>query len=653
VRKKLKESLNIFHSYGYLPSAELLELIYQGKIDIEEIKNIISISKTLKLDGETPTIDYIKLNILKKQESNINWYEIDRLRVYLEKKRNDKIYFILLKSFLDQKIIDDYINFLKLKKLNFEDKLNFTISEVNKDNIKKEENKEEKEIILNASSTFEKIKVNNNLISTFKSLIEDEVKNKKKEVDEKDSEKGILGNLKESKKKEASKVNENETSKKEENKEENAIEKIKKKVKILVNYSTNKVEWVENDVKILKSYETKPKKVELADFLTFFRNKYKEIQSLLMKRTDVNNNLVSINNLTGRTTETIIGIVRELNFNNDKFDLIVEDLSGAVRVIVDLNKNPQIKETALNLVPDDVVAFQGKLKGKTFYAENVIYPDIANNHVKWLEDSEIKEDVYAIALSDVHVGSKLFLEKKFNKLIEWLNGKNNKLHGKIGYVLISGDLVDGIGVYPEQIEELDINSAVEQYNKFSELIEKFPSEINVIISPGNHDALRLAEPQPILDKDLREKLEQLSNVYLVSNPSWVLLREKIKVLIYHGYSYDYFINNIDHLRNRLSYDEIHKLMTLLLQKRHLVPTYGSAPIYPEKQDFLFIEDVPNFIVSGHVHKSSVGSYKGVKLLSSSCWQDRTPFQEKVGHNPDPGKVPLINLKDGKVKLLQF
>ena len=648
MKKKLRELCNILHSYGYLPSSELLELIYQGKIEVEEIKNIISISKTLKLDGEMPTIDYIKLNILKKQESNINWHEIDRLRVYLEKRKNEKIYFILLKSFLDNDFIDKYFNFLKIKKLCFENNLNFLenkeidekkeeIKEKTKNEDKKMSffNKEErKELIINTSSTFEKIKVDNELISTFESLIEENYKEKKE-------------------KEELNKEQNTSKEKKAEEENSNVVNEIKKKVEILVNYSKNKVEWVENDVKILKSYNSKPKKIELADFLSYFRNKYKEIQSLLMKRPDVNNNLVSINNLTGKTTETIIGIVRELSFNNDKFDLIVEDLSGSVRVVVDLNKNPQIKEVALNLVPDDVVAFQGKLKGKTFYAENVIYPDIANNQVKWLEDFDIKEDVYAIVLSDIHVGSKLFLEKQFNKLIEWLNGKNNKIHGKIGYILISGDLVDGIGVYPEQIDELDINSAVEQYSKFSTLIERIPSEINIIISPGNHDALRLAEPQPVLDKDLREDLEQLNNVYLVSNPSWVLLREKIKVLMYHGYSYDYFINNIDHLRNRLSYEEIHKLMAFLLQKRHLVPTYGSAPIYPEKQDFLFINDIPNFIVSGHVHKSSVGSYKGIKLLSSSCWQDKTPFQEKVGHNPDPGKVPLINLRDGKVKLLQF
>ncbi|MEO2154508.1 MAG: DNA polymerase II small subunit, partial [Nanoarchaeota archaeon] len=64
-------------------------------------------------------------------------------------------------------------------------------------------------------------------------------------------------------------------------------------------------------------------------------------------------------------------------------------------------------------------------------------------------------------------------------------------------------------------------------------------------------------------------------------------------------------------------------------------------------------DIPNFMTSGHIHYSNVGDYKGIKLLSSSCWQAITPFQEKVGHNPDPGKIPMINLKDGSVKLLQF
>ena len=220
-------------------------------------------------------------------------------------------------------------------------------------------------------------------------------------------------------------------------------------------------------------------------------------------------------------------------------------------------------------------------------------------------------------------------------------------------MIITGDLVDGIGIYSEQKDELEITSAVKQYEKFAQLIEKIPSEMEVIISPGNHDALRIVEPQPVLSKEISDNLKEMSNVHLVSNPSWVLLNDFIKVLIYHGYSYDYFINEIDHLKGILSYDNISQLMAFLLQKRHLVPTYGASPIFPEKDDFLVIKDIPNMMVSGHVHKSSIGEYKGIKLLSSSCWQGKTPFQERVGHNPDPGKIPIINLKDGKYGLLEF
>ncbi len=635
MESKLRKIILNLHSKGYLPSSELLEFFFHEKVELNEINNIISLSKTLQLDGKMPTLDYIKLNILKKQESNVNWYEIDRTRVLLEKNKNDKIYSIILKNFIEENEIEKYTSFLKKIKISFnnntynkQENVNFQektekvenkiIDNNNKNN--KETNKkiDEKKILINTERMFEKIKTNSSIISKFNNIINGDLKereNKNEINDEEEKNKGIN--------------------------------------KIMANYSTNEKRWVENELKIIKSYKSQPKKVELADFLSFFRNKYKLIKKELENRIDVNNNLVSINNLTGNNTETIIAMIRELNYKEKKIDLIVEDLSGTIKVVVDLTKDPTLKEEALKLVHDDVIAIQGRLKGNIFYAEKIIYPDIPNHQQNWLENYGINEDIYLLALSDIHVGSKLFLKNKFEKLIRWLNGENNKLHKQIGYIVISGDLIDGIGVYPEQIEELEVYSAIEQYKKFAELLERIPSEINIIISPGNHDALRLAEPQPALNGEICEEIKEKNNIYLVSNPSYILLKEKIKTLIYHGYSYDYFINNVDHLRNKLSYEEIHKLMSLLLQKRYLVPTYDAAPIYPEKEDFLFIKEVPNILISGHVHKSSVGSYKGVKLLSSSCWQDKTPFQEKVGHEPDPGKVPLINLKDGKVRLLQF
>jgi DNA polymerase II small subunit/DNA polymerase delta subunit B len=41
------------------------------------------------------------------------------------------------------------------------------------------------------------------------------------------------------------------------------------------------------------------------------------------------------------------------------------------------------------------------------------------------------------------------------------------------------------------------------------------------------------------------------------------------------------------------------------------------------------------------------------ILCSSCWQSITPFEEKVGNQPDPCKVPVVNLQTGAIKILDF
>jgi len=46
-------------------------------------------------------------------------------------------------------------------------------------------------------------------------------------------------------------------------------------------------------------------------------------------------------------------------------------------------------------------------------------------------------------------------------------------------------------------------------------------------------------------------------------------------------------------------------------------------------------------------------YNNILLVASSCWQAKTPFEEKVGNNPDPCKVPVFNLKSREIKILDF
>ena len=95
-------------------------------------------------------------------------------------------------------------------------------------------------------------------------------------------------------------------------------------------------------------------------------------------------------------------------------------------------------------------------------------------------------------------------------------------------------------------------------------------------------------------------------------------------------------------------------MKFLLLKRHLAPSYTSTPYVPDtNSDSLVIEKIPDFFVTGHIHKSAVAKYRGVTLISGSCWQSKTAFQEKVGHNPEPSRIPVVNLKTRDVKILKF
>jgi DNA polymerase II small subunit len=95
-------------------------------------------------------------------------------------------------------------------------------------------------------------------------------------------------------------------------------------------------------------------------------------------------------------------------------------------------------------------------------------------------------------------------------------------------------------------------------------------------------------------------------------------------------------------------------MKFLLKRRHLSPTHGGCPYIPDsEEDPLVIKKIPDFFATGHIHKTSVANYRNITLISGSCWQSKTAFQEKVGHHPEPSRVPLINLQTREVKILKF
>lgn len=421
-------------------------------------------------------------------------------------------------------------------------------------------------------------------------------------------------------------------------------------------------EQQESKVKIIYSYKEDSKKREPQDFVDYFNNRYKTIEKILKQHQELKNT-VSINKIINKKEKenlAIIGIVSEKQTTkNGNLLLLLEDPTGQRRVIVNKNK-PKLFNEAKDIVLDEVIGVVGVNTDTIIFANNIVWPDIPTN--KELRKSE--DESYALFLSDLHVGSSKFLPDDFEKFLKWINGdigneQQRYIAKNVEYIFIAGDLVDGCGIYPEQDKELITKDIYQQYKDCAKLLGQIPNHIPLVICPGNHDALRISEPQPPLSKDFAKPMYELNNVAMISNPSMVNINSSgsfvgFDVLMYHGYSFDYFVAEVDSLRNQGGYDRADLIMKFLLKRRHLAPSHLSTLYIPDtKKDPLAIEKVPDFFLSGHIHKTATANYRNTTLICGSCWQSKTIFQERVGHNPEPSRVPIINLQTRDVKILKF
>ena len=150
----------------------------------------------------------------------------------------------------------------------------------------------------------------------------------------------------------------------------------------------------------------------------------------------------------------------------------------------------------------------------------------------------------------------------------------------------------------------------------------------------------------------------MENVILVENPANINIAsvngfEGFDVLMYHGFSFPYYANNISSLITSRAMDCPEKIMKYLLMNRHLAPTHSSVQSYPCEKDVHFMKIIPDIFVSGHTHKSGIFYHNNILIVSVSTWETMTPYQEKFGNEPDHCKVPMINLKTRAVKILDF
>ena len=332
----------------------------------------------------------------------------------------------------------------------------------------------------------------------------------------------------------------------------------------------------------------------------------------------------------------VAGLVDHKEVRNGRGELRLEDPSGMLTVPV---FNEDLQGEVGSLMRDQFVMVRLGWGKKGIYAKDVMQPDTPT-HTPNRSDTE----AYAALLSDLHVGSKYFMEDEFEEFVTWLS-EPDRVARSIRFVLLCGDVVDGVGIYKDQDKELVLPVVEEQLGRLEELLAKIPEYVKIVIAPGNHDPGRRALPQPAIPEKYCPGLWQRGNITMVGNPAIVSLNG-VRVLMFHGQS----IDDIVRVTPGLSYDGPAEVMRHLLRARHLSPIYGgkTTPIAPESEDWMVIEENVDIFHAGHVHRWAVDSYRGTLIVNSGAWQRQTPFQMSVGVVPTPGIATVVNLKTLKV-----
>jgi len=335
------------------------------------------------------------------------------------------------------------------------------------------------------------------------------------------------------------------------------------------------------------------------------------------------------------SVSVVAGLLMSKHFRKNGLEMVIDDCTGILNVIA---TNEELRKQASILALDQMVMLelenQNNKAMHSFVIKNIVSPDIPE-HLP----TRSKSESYAVLISDLHVGSKYFMEKEFIKFLMWLSSDADDIVRRIKFLCIAGDLIDGIGIFPHQDKELLETNTDKQIIHVSDLLTKIPKHIKVFVIPGNHDPGRRALPQPAIPRNDSNKLYSLNNFTMLGNPSLIELNG-VKILMYHGQGLD----DIIAATPGLTYSKPAEAMKVLLKARHLSPIYGEhTPLAPEKDDMMVITEIPDIFHSGHVHVIDVQNYRGTLVINSGAWQAQTNFQRTMNIVPTPGIAILVNL----------
>jgi DNA polymerase II small subunit len=383
-------------------------------------------------------------------------------------------------------------------------------------------------------------------------------------------------------------------------------------------------------------------------FSQLFKSRYEKLVKILMERPE-GRQLTKISEAGGgKGNVRVAGLVfSKRPMKNGGIEFTLDDDTGSASILA---LGEEVKRAVSEVALDQCVMVDADLAQGKMMAKRIVQPDVPSKL-----GSTSKKTVYAVFLSDLHIGSNKFMDSAFKRFLEWLSGRgggaeeDEEIVRRLKYIVIGGDVVDGVGVFPNQEYELEERDVYKQYAMVWEKLKLIPEHLQMFVIPGNHDATRQALPQPMIPRKYAEGLYSLPNVRMLGDPCLFKLHG-VSILTYHGRSLDDVLATTP----GLSYERPQEAMKVLLRARHLAPIFGlRTPISPEVEDHLVISEVPDIFHAGHVHTVGQESYKSTLILNSGTWQAQTGYQANLGISPRPGVVPIVNLATIEVSWKEF
>lgn len=437
----------------------------------------------------------------------------------------------------------------------------------------------------------------------------------------------------------------------------NPIMKASKKRRKSTENTTRTREKSSRGNKVKQKVETLPKLKKIEDteqlrardfkksFFHFFQNRFETLSKILKRK--------RLENLVGTTTvnkeviedesSIILMISSKRTVKNGEGGLIIgQDREGEIKLFVPLRGS--LKEKFNSLLVNSVVACKFYKSGSGLpIVKDILFPNVPYPREKHRANHSTK----ALFLSDFHIGSKDFLKGVFDTFMNFIRGKTEgkETAKQIDYIFVAGDLVDGVGVYPNQKRELEVMDIKKQYKILYEYLKKIPREKRIILIPGNHDASGRLLPQPA--PPFLKEINELENVSLLSNPSLVEI-EGVRILLYHGQGFESIAGELG-----VDINEPKKITKQILKHRHLSPIWKNVSNFPTDRDLLLIKEPPDILATGHLHIADYLEYRGTLLLNPSAFEGKTSWQKELGLEPTPGLFPVIDLQNFNVKFLDF